>query len=233
MATTTDARERGTYLAVVDYGAGNVQSVGNALEAIHADAVLTSDPEVVRRAAGIIVPGVGAAQDTISNLERAGLVQPILDVIRADTPYLGICMGMQALMTLSEEHGGQPCLDVIPGRVRLIESSLPVPHMGWNDITFSETGRNHPILDGISDGEPFYFVHSFHCVPDDAAWQMATSDYDGTIVAMLGRGNLICTQFHPEKSGSAGLRLLSNFARIVAAGGVQAMVPAAIAGSVR
>lgn len=214
-------------LAVVDYGAGNVQSVVNALDAIHVHAVLTTDPDVIRSAAGVIVPGVGAAQDTIRNLEQRGLVEPVLDVIRANIPYLGICMGMQALMTLSEEHGGQPCLDVIPGRVRRIETSLPVPHMGWNDIQISASGNGHPIFDGIADGTPFYFVHSFHCIPDDPSWKLATSDYDGEIVAMLGRGNLVCTQFHPEKSGAAGLQLLSNFARLAAAGGVDGLLAGA------
>lgn len=207
-------------IAVVDYGAGNVQSVANALEAIGVEATLTTDPGVVREAAGVIVPGVGAAQDTIGNLERGGLVEPVLDVIRRDVPYLGICMGMQALMSFSEEHGGQPCLDVIPGVVREIVTELPVPHMGWNQVHRAEHGANHPILDGIPDGSDFYFVHSFVCAPDDPSWTIATTEYDGPFACMVGRGNLIGTQFHPEKSGALGLKMLANFARIVEAGGV-------------
>jgi glutamine amidotransferase len=207
-------------IAVVDYGAGNVQSVINALAAIGVPAHLTDDPAVIRAAPGVIVPGVGAAQDTIRNLEERGLVVAVLEIIRRDVPYLGICMGMQALMSYSEEHGGQPCLDVIPGVVKRFETTLPVPHMGWNQLRATPRGSGHPILAGIPDKADFYFVHSYYCAPADPSWVLATTDYDGPFAAMLGDRNLICTQFHPEKSGVFGLRLLANFARIVAAGGV-------------
>lgn len=217
-------------IVVVDYGAGNVQSVVNALEAVGVDATLTTDPSVVLEASGVIVPGVGAAQDTIRNLERGGLVEPVLDVIRRDIPYFGICMGMQVLMSYSEEHGGQPCLDVIPGVVREIETELPVPHMGWNQVYRTEYGTDHPILDGIPDGSDFYFVHSFVCAPSDPAWTIATTEYDSGFSCMLGQGNLIGTQFHPEKSGTLGLRMLANFARVVDAGGVE-QLRASIAGA--
>ncbi|MEX1157400.1 MAG: imidazole glycerol phosphate synthase subunit HisH [Thermomicrobiales bacterium] len=207
-------------IAVVDYGAGNVQSVVNALDALGIRAELTSDPAAIQRADGIIVPGVGAAQDTIANLERRGLVEPVLDVIARDLPYLGICMGMQALMTSSDENGGQPCLDVVPGVGRRFETTLPVPHMGWNQVTRTRAGAEHPIFDDIPDGADFYFVHSYYCAPADPNWVLAETNYDGRFACVLGRGNLIATQFHPEKSGAFGLRLLANFARIVAAGGV-------------
>lgn len=213
-------------IAVVDYGAGNVQSVVNALDAVGAPSVLTSDPKVVRGADGVIVPGVGAAQDTIRNLEARGLVEPVLEAIRQETPYLGICMGLQALMSYSEEHGGQVCLDVIPGVVRRFETRLPVPHMGWNQLRFGEAGRSHPLLDGIADGSDVYYVHSYHCVPCDPAWLLATTDYDGEFAGILGRGNLMGVQFHPEKSGVTGLRLLDNFVAIVRRGGVAAPVAA-------
>lgn len=208
-------------IAVVDYGAGNVQSVANALEAIGANAELTTDPDFIRAAPGVIVPGVGAAQDTIRNLESRGLVEPVLDVIRRDVPYLGICMGMQALMSYSEEHGGQPCLDVIPGVVRRFTVDAPIPHMGWNQVRLTPHGAGHPIMAGIPDGADFYFVHSFICVPSDESWVLSTTDYDGPFSCMLGSGNLIGTQFHPEKSGAFGLQLLRNFVRIVEAGGVE------------
>jgi glutamine amidotransferase len=210
-------------IAVVDYGAGNVQSVVNALEAIDAPAVLTSDPRVVLAADGVIVPGVGAAQDTIANLERGGLVEPVLQVIRRETPYLGICMGMQALMSYSEEHGGQRCLDVIPGRVSLMQAGpgMPVPHMGWNQVIVTDVFREHPLMEGIPQGAEFYFVHSFVCVPDDPDWVMAETVYGAPFAAMLARGNLMNAQFHPEKSGRHGLRLLANFVALVARGGVR------------
>jgi imidazole glycerol-phosphate synthase subunit HisH len=219
-------------IAVVDYGAGNVQSVVNALEVIGAPATLTTDPGFIREAAGVIVPGVGAAQDTIGNLERGGLVEPVLDVIRRDVPYLGICMGMQALMSYSEENGGQRCLDIIPGVVRRFETTLPVPHMGWNQLRFTPRGKGHPLLDGIRDGADVYFVHSFHCLPNDPEWLLATTDYDGDFAAIVGRGNLMGVQFHPEKSGAVGLQLLRNFVRIVEAGGVREAADA-LAGAAR
>jgi glutamine amidotransferase len=209
-----------TNIVVVDYGAGNVQSVVNALDALGIHAELTSDAAVIRRADGIIVPGVGAAQDTISNLERRGLVEPVLDIIEREIPYLGICMGMQALMSSSDENGGQPCLDVIPGVGRRFETTQPVPHMGWNQVQRTPVGSQHPIFDDIPDGAEFYFVHSYYCAPTDPGWVLAETDYDGRFACVLGRGNLIATQFHPEKSGAFGLRLLANFARIVEAGGV-------------
>ena len=211
---------RAAHIVVVDYGAGNVQSVVNALDALDIRAELTTDASVIRQADGLIVPGVGAAQDTIMNLERRGLVEPVLDSIARDVPYLGICMGMQALMSASDENGGQPCLDVISGVGRRFETTLPVPHMGWNQVTRTPAGAGHPIFADIPDGADFYFVHSYYCAPADPGWVLAETDYDGRFACVLGRGNLIATQFHPEKSGAFGLRLLANFARIVAAGGV-------------
>lgn len=211
-------------IAVVDYGAGNVQSVVNALEAIGADAVLTTDPEAIRSARGVIVPGVGAARDTMQNLERGGLIAPVLDVMAANTPYLGVCMGMQALMTYSEEHGGQRCLDVVPGVVRQLETDLAVPHMGWNAVNPTEFGDGHPLLDGIPGGAEFYFVHSFACFPNDPEWVLAETEYGPTFPSIIGHGNIMSTQFHPEKSGAYGMQLLRNFIRIVQAGGVEKLV---------
>ena len=210
-------------IVVVDYGAGNVQSVVNALEAIGADAMLTNDPHAISTAKGVIVPGVGAAKDTMENLERAGLIQPVIDVIAAGTPYLGVCMGMQALMTYSVEHGGQRCLDIVPGVVRELETDLAVPHMGWNSVRATRSGKGHPLLDGIPDGAEFYFVHSFACFPNDPEWVLAETDYGTPFPSIIGQGNIMSTQFHPEKSGAYGLELLRNFLRIAAAGGVEAL----------
>ncbi|HEX5165215.1 MAG TPA: imidazole glycerol phosphate synthase subunit HisH, partial [Thermomicrobiales bacterium] len=166
-------------IVVVDYGAGNVQSVVNALDALGIEAELTTDASTIRQADGIIVPGVGAAQDTIGNLERRGLVEPVLEIIERDMPYLGICMGMQALMSSSDENGGQPCLDVIPGVGRRFETTLPVPHMGWNQVQRTPAGSRHPIFDDIPDGAEFYYVHSYYCAPTDPGWVLAETDYDG------------------------------------------------------
>jgi glutamine amidotransferase len=185
-------------IAVVDYGAGNVQSVVNALDAIAAPVILTNDADTILKADGVIVPGVGAAQDTIRNLERHGVIAPLLDVMRRGTPYLGICMGMQALMTYSEENGGQRCLDVISGSVRRIETPLPVPHMGWNQARRTVHAAEHPLLRGIDADDHVYFVHSFVCEPTDRDWVLTETEYGGEwFASTLGRDHLFGTQFHP------------------------------------
>lgn len=204
-------------IVVVDYGAGNVQSVVNALDRIGVANHLTADPGLISTADSIIVPGVGAARDTMRNLEAAGLVQPILDFIESGRPYLGICMGMQALMTKSQEHGGQKCLGTIDGVARLLEVDLQVPHMGWNAVNYTNQGRDHPLFEGIPDGSDFYFAHSFACFPDDGEWVLGTTDYGMQFPTVLGRDAVMAVQFHPEKSGPNGLRMLWNFANLVTA----------------
>lgn len=216
-------------IAVVDYGAGNVRSVVNALERIDADAVLTADPAVIDAAAGVIVPGVGAARDTMESLNAAGLTPPVMRAIRSGRPFLGICMGMQALMSYSDEHGGQPCLDVIPGVARRLETQLAIPHMGWNGVLPNGAGVGHPLLDGIPTGAEVWFAHSFACFPDDVSWVLAETDYGERFPCIVGQENVLGVQFHPEKSGSYGLRLLENFISIVAAGGVAARRATAVA----
>jgi glutamine amidotransferase len=182
----------------------------------------------------VIVPGVGAARDTMRNLTAAGLVEPLLRAIERGTPYLGICMGMQALMTSSEEHGGQECLDIISGAARLLEIDpsarvlasagagqvLQVPHMGWNSVRRTTAGAEHPLFDGIPDGAEFWFAHSFACFPGDERWVLGTTDYGLSFPTVLGRGEVMAVQFHPEKSGPYGLRLLRNFVAIAEAGSV-------------
>lgn len=202
-------------IAVVDYGAGNVQSVVNALDRIGVENHLTADTGFIADADSIIVPGVGAARDTMRNLEAAGLVEPILEFIDSGRPYFGICMGMQALMTESHEHGGQKCLGTIDGVARLLEIDLQVPHMGWNAVNYTSLGAGHPLFDGIPDGSDFYFAHSFACFPDDAGWVLGTTDYGIRFPSVVGRGSVMAVQFHPEKSGPNGLRMLWNFANLV------------------
>jgi glutamine amidotransferase len=202
-------------IAVVDYGAGNVRSVVNALERLGIECHLTADPTIIEQSGGMIVPGVGAARDTMENLEAAGLVGPILRFLETGRPYLGICMGMQALMTESDEHGGQKCLDTIHGVAKLLEVDLQVPHMGWNAVAYTGNGQNHPLFDGIPDSADFYFAHSFACFPDDPEWVLGTTEYGIVFPSVLGRDNVLAVQFHPEKSGPNGLRMLWNFSQMV------------------
>lgn len=209
-------------IAVVDYGAGNLASVVNALARVGAPVEVTRDREVILGAAGVIVPGVGAAADTMHHLNSLGLSPVIREVIAAGTPYLGVCMGMQALMDASLEGGEHPCLGVVPGVVRRLPSGLPIPHMGWNQV---RRAAEHPLFDGIPDGADFYFVHSYVVEPRDASWIGATTDYGVDFPSVLIRGNVMGTQFHPEKSGANGLRLLGNFVAIVQ-GAVRGLEPA-------
>ena len=195
-------------IAIVDYGAGNLRSVRRAVEQAGVEPTVTNDPAAVDRADAQILPGVGAAADTMANLRRHGMVEPVLAYIASGRPFLGVCMGLQALLTGSEESGWHPCLDVVPGRVTRFAPGLTVPHMGWNQV---DRRVEHPVFDGISNGAFFYFVHSYYCVPDDDSTVIATTDYGGPFASVLGRDNWIATQFHPEKSGEAGLRLYRNF----------------------
>lgn len=199
-------------IAVVDYGAGNLASVVNALERIGAPVTITHDPDVIQNADGVIVPGVGAAADTMKHLTDLNLADVITEVIRRNVPYLGICMGMQVLLTTSYEGGEHSCLNVIPGTVRRFPNGLPIPHMGWNQVKHE---GDHPLFAGIPDGTDFYFVHSYFIDPDDRAWVGSITDYGVDFVSAVCRGNVMGTQFHPEKSGAWGLKLLENFVGIV------------------
>jgi glutamine amidotransferase len=193
---------------ILDYGAGNLRSVANAVRHVGGRPTVTSDPAALRDAEAVILPGVGAAADTMAHLGRYGLVEPVKEYIASGRPFLGVCMGLQALLGGSEEGGWHPCLGVVPGRVVKFPAGLIVPHMGWNRVW---KRRWHPVLDGIPDGAHFYFVHSYYCAPEDPAYTLAVADYGGEFPAILGRGNWLATQFHPEKSSAVGLRLYANF----------------------
>jgi glutamine amidotransferase len=193
---------------ILDYGAGNLRSVANAVRKVGGKPTITSDPAALRDAEAVILPGVGAAADTMAHLERYGLVEPVKQFVASGRPFLGVCMGLQALLGGSEEGGWHPCLGVVPGRVVKFPPGLIVPHMGWNSV---HQRRPHPVLDGIPDGAHFYFVHSYYCAPEDPAYVLAVTEYGGEFPAILGRGNWLATQFHPEKSGDVGLRLYANF----------------------
>ncbi len=199
-------------VVIVDYGAGNLRSVARAVAHAGVDATVTAEPEVVTQAHTLIVPGVGAAADTMRHLREGALVEPILAHIEAGRPFLGVCMGMQALFELSEEGGQHECLGVLPGRIVRFPADMTVPHMGWNTV---ELRVPHPVFEGVPEGSYFYFVHSYHPAPDDPAVVIGETDYEGVrFPAVVGRHNLIATQFHPEKSGAVGLRLYANFLRL-------------------
>lgn len=197
-------------IAVVDYGMGNLHSVRHAFDAIGAEVVVTRDPDELRAAERIVLPGVGAFGECVKNLEAVG-VRDVLEelVIDRGTPFLGICLGMQVLATVGEEFGVHDGLGWVPGRVRRFEGpGLLVPHVGWNEVA---PQVESPLFRGLGHAPCFYFVHSYHFVPDDPRVVAATCDYGGTFVAALLYRNLFATQFHPEKSQEAGLRLLENF----------------------
>jgi glutamine amidotransferase len=198
-------------IAIVDYGIGNLGSVTKGFRHVGADVRLTGEPEVLRRASALVLPGDGAFGATMAEIERRGLVPILHEAVEAGVPLLGICIGMQVLFEESEEHGRFQGLGLLPGRVRRFGDGLPVPHMGWNQL---HPEASHPLLEGLADGAHVYFVHSFFC---DAAPEVviASSDYGRGFAAVVGRERVLGVQFHPEKSQAVGLRIVANFVRFV------------------
>ncbi len=195
-------------VVILDYDAGNLRSVVRAVERIGARPEVASVGAALDQADAVILPGVGAAADTMRNLRQRGLIEPIREYIAADRPFLGVCMGLQALMTASDEGGGHDCLDILPGRVVRLPAGRKVPHMGWNRV---RRKRESALFDGIPDGAYFYFVHSYYCDLSEAGDVLASTDYGVEVAAVVQRSNLAATQFHPEKSGAYGLRIYRNF----------------------
>jgi imidazole glycerol-phosphate synthase subunit HisH len=198
-------------IAVIDYGAGNLRSVVRALSHIGADLHVTSDPDAVVHAPIVVLPGVGATQDTMNSLRSSGMDEAIHAVIRAGKPFLGICVGMQVLLAQSEEFGLHDCLGVVPGNVRRFSDQLKVPQIGWNQIHYRKHSAQHPLFEQIPDGSDVYFVHSYYCDLQDSASIATTTDYGLAFPSALISDNLAAVQFHPEKSGRWGLQLLTNF----------------------
>ena len=205
-------------VAVIDYGMGNLHSVASALQHVGADEVLvTHDAELIRQADRVVFPGVGAIRDCMAEIRRLKCDQLLADALVAQhKPVLAICVGMQALMSHSQENGGVACLDIIPGEVRyfgnpLVDAEgrrLKVPHMGWNEV---RQVMHHPLWQGIPDMTRFYFVHSYYVEAGNPEQVAGVTDYGTEIVATLAADNIFATQFHPEKSQTAGLTLLRNF----------------------
>jgi glutamine amidotransferase len=197
-------------IAVVDSGSGNLRSVERALAQVGGAPVLTADPDVVRRADRVVVPGQGAFADCMAAMARTGLGEAVREVVKAGRPYLGICLGLQILFEESEEHGPVAGLGLLPGRViRFRGGDHKVPHIGWNQV---RGPREEPLLGGIPPEAHFYFIHSYFAVPADPAAVALTCDYGGvSFCAAVRVDNLFASQFHPEKSQVVGLRLLRNF----------------------
>lgn len=198
-------------IAIIDYGAGNLRSVTNSLVKLGYQPNITSEPRDVLNADAVIFPGVGAAAGVMNRLIESGMDDAIRQVISANKPFFAVCIGMQVLLSFTEEDGGHNCLDIIPGSVRRLPQGQKVPHMGWNQVTQKVS---HPIFDGIQDEANFYFVHSYYPDPDDAEVVAGTSEYGINWCSMLIKGNLVATQFHPEKSGEDGLRMYDNFLKM-------------------
>lgn len=199
-------------IAIIDYRMGNLRSVQKGFE--HAgvtDVVVTDDPEVVSAADGIVLPGVGAFRDASANLRESGIESALRHKIGAGTPFLGICLGMQLLADLGLEDGEYIGLGLIPGICERLPDGVKIPHIGWNTVEYP---RDSPLFEGIDESTAFYFVHSYRLVPRDSSAIIGSTEYGVRFAASVQQGSIYAVQFHPEKSSSAGLRLLSNFGRI-------------------
>jgi len=196
-------------VALVDYGMGNLASVAKALQRTGAEVTLTGAPERLREADAVVLPGVGAFRDSVAHLRAGGLAEAVVDRIAAGVPSLGVCLGLQLLFERSTEGGDWPGLGVFRGTVERLDTDLKVPHIGWNELRFSEAGD--VMKAGLPSPAYVYFVHSYAARPADAGIVAATTHYGGEVVAAVLRDNVWAMQFHPEKSSTAGLRLLAAF----------------------
>ena len=199
-----------SYIAIVDYGAGNLMSVHNSLDFLGYENKIAASPEVIKQAAGVILPGVGAFPDAMDALHASGLTDAVLQAAR-EKPFLGICLGMQMLFEESDEV--RPCkgLGLLPGRIERIRTRLKLPQIGWNALDIL---RPNAMTEGVQQGDYVYFVHSFMAVPAEEGDLAAVTDYGARVPAMVARGNLFGCQFHPEKSGKVGLEMMKNFAKL-------------------
>jgi glutamine amidotransferase len=196
-------------IAIIDYGMGNLHSAAKALEKVGAQVAVTRDPDEVRRADKVVLPGVGAFGDCMKNLNERQLAPVIHEVIAAGKPFLGICVGLQLLFEGSEEDPGVAGLGIFKGLVRkIVAPGLKIPHMGWNNLEYRTAS---PLFQGLPPAAYVYFVHSYHAAPTDETCITAVTDYGGPVTAAVGRGLVQAVQFHPEKSSAVGLKILANF----------------------
>ena len=205
--------------AIIDYGSGNLHSALKSFERMRREEggpaiLVTSDPDAVRAAERIVLPGVGAFADCQAGLMAVpGMVEALSERVAEGVPFMGICVGMQLLASVGREFGDTPGLGWIPGEVTALtpaDPALKVPHMGWNELVIDQP---HPLFDGVEPGAHAYFVHSFHLTPHDPAHRIAHVDYGGTVTAAVARDTIVGLQFHPEKSQRTGLRVIANFLR--------------------
>jgi glutamine amidotransferase len=200
-------------VALVDYGAGNLVSIRNALRQLGAEVSVAETPDGLEGAEVILVPGVGASEAAMGRLRRQGLVDPIVERVRAGTWYVGICLGLQLLFQTSHEDGAR-MLGLLEGDVEVIPDAPSLPHIGWNRL---ELRRAHPVLEGLADGTPAYFVHSYVPLPADPDVIVAETEHGGRFASLVARDRILGFQFHPERSGRDGLRMLRNTLELVAA----------------
>ena len=201
-------------IAIIDYQMGNLRSVQKGFEKIGQEAQIVSDPQQLKAATKVVLPGVGAFGDAMQELTQRGFVDPLREWLEQDRPFLGICLGLQLLFDRSFEGGEHRGLGVLAGEVLRFDVPTPlkVPHMGWNELQLRKPA---PILEGINSGDHLYFVHSYYVAPEDREVVAVEADYGGPFCAMVWRGQLFATQFHPEKSQQIGLQILENFSRLV------------------
>lgn len=201
-------------ITIIDYGMGNLRSVQKAIERVGASATITSSPAAITAADKLILPGVGAFRDAIQALHDHNLTDVILDATQNGRPFLGICLGLQLLLERSWEDGEYDGLGIVAGDVRRfdIAEDLKIPHMGWNQVARVDT--DNPLFESIDPQAWFYFVHSYYVDPTDESWVAGRTDYGGEFVSAVRKDNVFATQFHPEKSQSAGLQLLTNFVNL-------------------
>ncbi|GAB4275991.1 MAG: imidazole glycerol phosphate synthase subunit HisH [Coriobacteriia bacterium] len=202
-------------IAIIDYGMGNLRSVEKGFHRAGAeDASVTDRADDVRRADGLVLPGVGAFRDAVSNLRSGGMADIVVERAREGVPLLGICLGMQLLVTKSYEDGEWDGLDLVPGTCERLPDGVKVPHIGWNTVEYPNPS---PLFEGVQEGSAFYFVHSYAVRPRDESAIIGLTEYGAPFAASVQNGNVFGVQFHPEKSSAVGIRVLRNFAGLVGA----------------